>query len=127
MWGVGRLRRIGLHALADGIETHGIERLHRAMTPEHLGLPDAAARLSADEGWDVVVMGHSHQEACRPAGDAVYANSGRGRPRGTRYVSVDTTRSIEQVVEMGVGPIREAVRRASTGPSTTAEWRPVPP
>ena len=92
-WMIGGLRRLGFCRLADFFEGPFYDfgqRLFQRL--------DLAARKALSHGKnDIIVMGHSHQMACRQLGKGVYVNSGACSYDSMRYVSIDTARRVIEV------------------------------
>jgi predicted phosphodiesterase len=92
-WMIGGMRRIGFSCLADFLEGPFYDfgqRLFQRL--------ERAARTALSHGKnDIMVMGHSHQTACRQLGNGVYLNSGACCYDSMLYTSIDTLRRIVEV------------------------------
>lgn len=87
-WMIGGLRRWRMKKTADFLEGPLYDfgqRLFRR-------LEKAACRALLYGKNHIIVMGHSHQMACRPFGQGVYCNSGAPHREFLPYVSIDTER-----------------------------------
>jgi len=97
MWALGRLRVLGLGRVCDLFEEYVLDPLHTLALGN--ALERGAAGLLVREGWNVVVMGHTHEVACRPHGRGLYVNAGACTMRQPRFLSIDTRRATVQVRE----------------------------
>jgi len=97
MWALGRLRALGLGRLCDLFEAYVLDPLHTLALGS--SLERGAAGLLAREGWNIVVMGHTHEVACLPHGRGLYVNAGACTMRHPRFLSIDTRRATVQVRE----------------------------
>jgi len=106
-WLVGGLRRAGLWQLADYLEGPLYLKGQNA-----LPYVDGAAVRALERGdADVVVMGHSHQVTCRPAGSGVYLNSGECDAAWLRYLSIDTDSRVAEIRAYGPSGVEAVLSR----------------
>ncbi len=109
MWALGRLRVLGLGRLCDLFEKYVLDPLHTLALGS--SLERGAAGLLAREGWNIVVMGHTHEVACRPHGGGLYVNAGACTMQHPRFLSIDTLRATVQVREFdGVAASRVLIQ-----------------
>jgi hypothetical protein len=101
MWIMGRLRRLGLRTFCDFWERYVLELVHGMVMGD--ALARGAEALVRDEGWHVVVMGHTHRTRCSlvPDGRGLYANAGACTAKHPRYLSIDTGAGAAAVREFG--------------------------
>lgn len=94
-WLIGGMRRQGLRRLADFLEGPLYDFGQRVF--QRLDMVAGKALINGKN--NVIVMGHSHQMACRPLEKGIYVNSGACSCDSMRYVSIDT---VTRVVEVRV-------------------------
>jgi predicted phosphodiesterase len=92
-WMIGGMRRLGFSRLADFLEGPFYDFGQRLF--QRLDLAAWKALIHGKN--DIMVMGHSHQMACRQFGLGVYLNSGACSYDSMRYASIDTTRRVIEV------------------------------
>lgn len=119
-WG----QRLGVRAVGQGFERalHGVElglsaaRRLGGRAPDTGGarLPAAAARLIRDEGWDVVIMGHSHALDARALDGGLFLNTG-AHVYGWQDVVILDTRAATAQLWRDDTLITQATRDPHTG------------
>jgi UDP-2,3-diacylglucosamine pyrophosphatase LpxH len=111
-WLIGGMRRMGLNRVADFLEGPLYDFGQRFFQR----LEGAAWKALRHGNNNIIVMGHSHQMACRQLGNGLYVNSGACSWDSMRYISIDTATRLVEV-------------RAFTPPNDYhlfLQWRDVP-
>ncbi len=89
-WVSGRVRRVGLRAVADWLEHQDVSVKHRkfrgAEGPYALG----ARKLLRAQQVDAVIMGHTHVPQYLELPEGVYANTGTCSRGQRMFVTIDT-------------------------------------
>jgi len=127
MWTMGRLRQLGFRRFCDFFESSVLEPLHALVLGD--ALERGAAGLVREEGWDVVVMGHTHRTMCVPMSGnrGIYVNAGACTARHPRFLSIDTEAATVVVRELtgpGDGVILGGCA-SRPAPGVPTEWRMV--
>ncbi|MCA9634405.1 MAG: metallophosphoesterase family protein [Myxococcales bacterium] len=95
-WFTGRLRFVGLRAVAEWFEGNDIRIKHERFHHDAGPYLSAGRRLLQEEGADVVVMGHTHVPARVETPEGLVVNSGSCSVGQQVYVAIDTAaRSVE--------------------------------
>ena len=89
-WCTGRLRFVGLRALAQSIEGHDIRIKHRRFHHPEGPYLKAGRRLLREQHADIVVMGHTHMPVRVEVPEGIIVNSGSCSAGQLSYVAIDT-------------------------------------
>lgn len=91
-WFTGRLRFVGLRALAQRVEGHDIRIKHRRFHRDSGPYLSAGRLLLQKQRADVVVMGHTHVPVRVEMPEGIVVNSGSCSAGQLSYVAIDTLR-----------------------------------
>lgn len=106
-WAIGGLRRAGAQGLANLLEGPVYERGLDIAARFGPSLAAGAGEMVGRDEADAVIMGHTHQTACRAMGEGVYANAGATTAAHLSWVSVDLANREVRVCKLDGGKVRE--------------------
>lgn len=119
-WAIGGVRRMGGQRIADFLEGTFYDHTLELAARWYGSLELAACNMIQAQQAEVVILGHTHLQACRPCGRGVYANAGATTASHLSYVSVDLDERELHIFKYadGVAHELEAWRSQSHAPTT---------
>lgn len=120
-WAIGGIRRLGARGLADLLEGPVYDRGLDIAARFGKSLARGASEIASRGQADVVVMGHTHQPACRASGRGIYANAGATTADHLSWASVDLANREVRVSKLEGGTITELGVCSAVGPTRALE------